>query len=146
MSALGHRCPLFYLADLGGLKDKQIGFVISPKELRKQADTGFSFQYRLDLGEDGLTLLESLSAPFSTHTYFVLTSSSPSGNSLLMASRKSCEPPSTKSKANWYASNFSFGTRDTRSGTVVADELRATRSLVRAWMCGERFSGGGKRG
>jgi len=51
----GDHCAI--VANLGGLEDEQIGLVVPPEEFREKANAGLSFQYRLDLGEDGLALL-----------------------------------------------------------------------------------------
>ena len=47
------------MTNLASLKDEQVGLVVPPEEFREQADTGLSFQYRLDLGEDCFTLLQN---------------------------------------------------------------------------------------
>lgn len=57
MSADQIRASQITFTNLGSLEDEQVGFIVPPKEFGKQADAGFPFQNRLDLGEDSFSIL-----------------------------------------------------------------------------------------
>ena len=58
---------------------------------------------------------------------------SPVGSSVLITSKNSCDPPSARSNANWYANSLLPGTSDVSSGIVSDDEPSVTRMRVRDW-------------
>ena len=75
----------------------------------------------------------SVSYSFQIILTFHARTPSPVGSSVLITSKNSCDPPSARSNANWYANSLLPGTSDVSSGIVSDDEPSVTRMRVRDW-------------